>query len=140
MAGDQIDSDFVFIGRSNQGRTLVKRGEFSDALLDPMKDEQHFSTFCQAFLRHETLFLNGEQRIHLVNPQPAGDLRNPSPAASLQVLFTDDLKRREVRRIGFSRGYRRGRDCRCGSQPAPTRLLARSGLVEAVLSGFGRGG
>lgn len=98
-AGDQIHPDFIYVGRSNQDRAAVERSSFYEALLNPEKDELHSSTFCRAFLGRETLFLNGQQRMQLVNPQPAGDLLNPSPSASLQILFTDDPKRLEVRRI-----------------------------------------
>ncbi len=42
--------------------------------------------------------LDGRSRINLANTQGAGDLQQP-PLTSLQVLFRDDTKRREVRRI-----------------------------------------
>jgi|ERR1700722_1195710 len=54
--------------------------------------------FCQWYLATKTLKLDGQHRIALVNEQTAGDLQNP-PVSSFQVLFGDDTKREEVRRI-----------------------------------------
>ena len=58
----------------------------------------HLSWFCSWFLRFSTLILDGRNRIGLVGQQGAGDLQAP-PHTSLQVLFRDDAKRLEVRRI-----------------------------------------
>jgi hypothetical protein len=44
------------------------------------------------------LILDGRNRINLINQQQAGDLQQ-APQSSLQVLFRDDPKRHEVRRI-----------------------------------------
>jgi hypothetical protein len=54
--------------------------------------------FCQWYLSYNTLMLDGQNRINLVKGQPAGDLQAP-PQTSLQVLFRDNVKREEVRRI-----------------------------------------
>jgi hypothetical protein len=54
--------------------------------------------FCQWFLTYSTVMLDGASRINLVAQQPAGDLQQ-HPTSSFQVLFTDDAKRHEVRRI-----------------------------------------
>jgi hypothetical protein len=54
--------------------------------------------FCQWFLTHSTLILDGRSRINLVNQQGGGDLQQ-APQSSFQVLFRDDAKRHEVRRI-----------------------------------------
>ena len=61
---------------------------------------QDLGAFCSWFLMHNTLILDGRGRIDLVNDQAAGDLQRPANS-SLQVLFRDDTKRREVRRIVF---------------------------------------
>jgi hypothetical protein len=41
--------------------------------------------------------LDGSRRNNMVSQQPGGDLQKPR--TSLQVLFSDDAKRQEVRRI-----------------------------------------
>lgn len=54
--------------------------------------------FCRHFLRYNSLFLDGQSRMQLINSQPAGDLQGP-PQNSLSLLFRDDDRRKEVRRI-----------------------------------------
>ena len=54
--------------------------------------------FCSWFLAYNTLILDGKSRISLINQQGLGDLQQP-PHTSFQVLFRDDQKRAEVRRI-----------------------------------------
>ncbi len=54
--------------------------------------------FCQWYLVHNILILDGKSRINLIGQQTAGDLQQP-PQTSFQVLFQDDTKREEVRRI-----------------------------------------
>jgi hypothetical protein len=56
--------------------------------------------FCQWFMAHQTLILDGQSRIRLTTQQHAGDLQLPA-TSSLQALFQDDEKRAEVRRIIF---------------------------------------
>lgn len=54
--------------------------------------------FCRHYLRYNTLFLDGQSRMQLINNQIAGDLLS-APQNSLSLLFRDDKKRKEVRRI-----------------------------------------
>ena len=54
--------------------------------------------FGNSFLRHLVLRLDGPNRVQLVNESSAGDLQR-RPHSSLQALFADDQKRKEVRRI-----------------------------------------
>lgn len=84
----------VLIG-SRYGRQHVPMDKLTEILKLP-KSQPHL--LCQWFLTHNTLMLNGQSRINLINQQPAGDLQQP-PQSSLQVLFRDDAKRHEVRRI-----------------------------------------
>ena len=58
----------------------------------------NLSHFCRWYLAYNTLILDGSNRISLVNEQGAGDLQDP-PHTSLQVLFHDNVRRKEVRRI-----------------------------------------
>jgi hypothetical protein len=54
--------------------------------------------FLNCYLAFSTLMLDGPNRVALIGPQGAGDLQG-RPFTSLQVLFKDDGKRAEVRRI-----------------------------------------
>ncbi|MEP0803328.1 AAA family ATPase [Funiculus sociatus GB2-M1] len=54
--------------------------------------------FCQWYLASNTLILDGRSRINLIGQQSAGDLQQ-QPQTSFQVLFRDDAKRKEVRRV-----------------------------------------
>jgi len=58
----------------------------------------HIYQFCSQFLRFNTLILNGNNRINLINIQSAGNLQDP-PHTSFQMLFRNNEKRNEVRRI-----------------------------------------
>ena len=71
----------------------------SEALRDVLKQpETNLRAFCQWYLKYSTLMLDGHNRISLVNPQSAGDLQQ-QPQSSFQLLFHDDARRHEVRRI-----------------------------------------
>jgi len=50
------------------------------------------------YLAFNTLILDGKNRINLINQQAAGDLQH-DPQLSFQVLFRDNVRRSEVRRI-----------------------------------------
>lgn len=54
--------------------------------------------FRHYYLDFTTLMLDGPGRINLVRQQPAGDMQS-APTNGLQVLFRNDAKRAEVRRI-----------------------------------------
>src|SRR5208282_5116261 len=54
--------------------------------------------FCVSFAQHRLIKLDGAGRIALANPQAAGDLLSPQ-AGTFSVLFLNDSKRNEVRRI-----------------------------------------
>jgi len=76
-------------------RRQVQEEDLRRVLQNPA---QNIQAFCQYYLCYNTLILDGKSRINLVNDQPGGDLQH-QPQTSLQVLFRDDVKRREVRRI-----------------------------------------
>jgi AAA domain, putative AbiEii toxin, Type IV TA system len=84
----------IFVA-SRYGRQQVSLAEISQFAQQPTGNVQGF---CRAFLTHYTLILDGRGRINLVTQQAAGDLVSP-PQSSFQVLFRDDAKRHEVRRI-----------------------------------------
>ena len=92
--GESVNIDHLFIG-SRYGRNQVPLAQLTQYIQRPT---DNIPAFCQWFLTHNTLILDGRSRINLVNEQSAGDLQR-SPQTSLQVLFRDDPKRHEVRRM-----------------------------------------
>jgi predicted ATPase len=91
---DILNANHILLG-SRKARIQVHHPSLLTYLKNPL---QNLEVFCSAFLQHSVLMLDGPGRVALVNQQPAGDLqqRQHNP---LGVLFTDDLKRTEVRRI-----------------------------------------
>ncbi len=94
--GESWDINSVLVG-SRYGRVQVP---FSELTRHIQRPNENPAAFCQWFLSHNTLILNGRSRIELVNEQMAGDLQR-TPHNSLQVLFQDDVKRLEVRRMVY---------------------------------------
>jgi len=94
--GETQHVDHIFVG-SKYGRQQVPIASLKQFVEAPTSN---VSAFCQWYLRHLTLMLDGSSRIGLVGQQGAGDLQRP-PESSFQVLFRDDAKRHEVRRIVF---------------------------------------
>lgn len=92
--GETVNIDNIFVG-SRFGRQQVPLRGLKDSIEHP---KGNISAFCQWFLTHNTLMLDGKSRINLVNQQTAGDLQQ-DPQNSLQALFRDDKKRCEVRHI-----------------------------------------
>lgn len=91
---EAINPGHIIVGRHNQ-RLQVPQSQFDAALRNPNAQSRQF---CNWFLSLHTLMLNGESRITLVNEQDATDLQEPSKNF-LDILFRDDSKRVEVRRI-----------------------------------------
>jgi ABC-type cobalamin/Fe3+-siderophores transport system ATPase subunit len=94
--GESQNVDHIFVG-SRYGRHQVPLSSITQLVQSP---STNIGAFCQWYLTHYTLILDGRNRINLVNQQGAGDLQR-SPESSFQVLFRDDSKRHEVRRIVF---------------------------------------
>jgi ABC-type polar amino acid transport system ATPase subunit len=92
--GESQQLEHIFVG-SRYGRDQVPLGNLTQFIQSPQSNIQ---AYCQWFLRHNTLMLDGASRISLVNEQEAGDLQRAAQN-SFQVLFRDDPKRHEVRRI-----------------------------------------
>lgn len=86
--------DHVIVGKRGV-RHQVVRSRLIKAIQNPQSNLSHF---CAWYLQYNTLILNGQNRIALVNQQPAGDMQQ-QPHTCLQVLFRDDERRKEVRRI-----------------------------------------
>lgn len=94
--GEAIHPGHILVGKG-QTRHQVNEVQFRQALATPNAQPTHT---CSWFLSYNTLILNGSNRINLVNQQAAGNLQQPAHS-SFQVLFRDDDKREEVRRIIF---------------------------------------
>lgn len=94
--GEAQHVDHIFVG-SKYGRQQVQVASLKGFIEAPTSN---VAAFCQWYLTHLTLMLDGSSRIGLVGQQGAGDLQRP-PQSSFQVLFRDDAKRHEVRRIVF---------------------------------------
>jgi ABC-type cobalamin/Fe3+-siderophores transport system ATPase subunit len=91
---EALNPDHVIIGKRGT-RHQVPRDHLLRALQDPNAQARHF---CPWYLSFNTMMLDGRSRIDLVNQQPAGDLVQ-EPQSSFQVLFRDNTRRSEVRRI-----------------------------------------
>lgn len=90
----------------NQGRILWGNGMWRNQIdsylpeifLSSTNGQKH--NFCQYYLAFKTLQLDALNRINLVQEQGLGDLQN-TPANNLAILFKDDIKRHEVRRVVY---------------------------------------
>ncbi|GAA5556624.1 hypothetical protein Asch01_01328 [Acinetobacter schindleri] len=89
-----IYQDHILVGRNGE-RQQVHLLHYKNILIN---SNVHISDFCNHYLRYSTLILNGNNRINLINTQSAGNLQDP-PHSSFQMLFRDDEKRAQVRRI-----------------------------------------
>jgi predicted ATPase len=94
--GEAVNVGHVLIG-THANRQQIHWGSILQYVQNPASN---LGAFCQWFLTYKTLMLDGRNRINLVNQQSAGDMQGP-PSSSFQVLFRDDQKRAEVRRIGL---------------------------------------
>lgn len=94
--GEAIQPGHIIVGKKGQ-RNQVPSDGLKQALRNP---NANTSNLCQWYLRFNSLILNGSNRINLVNEQQGGNLQQ-APHTSFQVLFRDDERRREARRIIF---------------------------------------
>lgn len=92
--GEILHPDHIVIG-SRKGRSHVHLPTIRGLLENPVSNLQYY---CPNYVIHTVLKLDGPGRISLVNQQPAGDLQGPQHQ-TFGVLFTDDKKRADVRRI-----------------------------------------
>lgn len=93
-ANETIAPDEIIFGDSKV-RHILKKNELLKFFNDVSTYRQHLCVFYLAF---NTLRIGGGNRITLINEQPGGDLQS-QPQNSLQVLFQNNSKRFEVRRI-----------------------------------------
>ncbi len=91
---DTLQPDHILVGKRGT-RLQVHKQNLLAALQKP---NERSNQFCQWYLVYNTIILDGKNRINLINEQNAGDLQS-LPQTSFQVLFKEDQKREEVRRI-----------------------------------------
>lgn len=91
---ETINQGNILVGRDNI-RQQVAESTFTQCLANPNSQKSHFA---QWVLRPYTLMLNGNNRLNAIKQQKATDLQQPSQNF-LDILFRDDSKRLEVRRI-----------------------------------------
>lgn len=92
--GEAIHEGHILFG-SKRGRNQLPLEALKKYIQHSQENSQQY---CQWFLTHAILMLDGSSRINLINEQVAGDLQQAAQT-SLQVLLRDDTKRHEVRRI-----------------------------------------
>lgn len=93
-ATESVPLGHLILGKRGERRQVIRRD-----LVESFKNTNaQTALFCQCYLQFTTLILNGQNRIGLIKQQAAGDLQQP-PHTSFQVLFADDARRLEVRRI-----------------------------------------
>ena len=93
---DALQMGHILVGNASS-RRQVNPDQLKMWLTSPTTN---LSAFAQYFLQFATLILGGSNRINLVVTQPGGDLQQ-SAQSSFQMLFRDDIKRAEVRRIVY---------------------------------------
>jgi len=92
--GEALQLGHIFVGKKGVKHQLPK-DQLQRVLENP--NENH-NQFCSWYLSYNSLFLDGQSRIGLINDQSAGDLQK-QPHSSLQVFIRDDKRRQNIRRI-----------------------------------------
>lgn len=93
---EHVPPEQILFG-SRHGRSQHSLQWLKQTIQNP---QSNHAGYCQWFLTHSVLMLDGRSRITLVEDQVAGDLHQ-APQSSLQVLLRDNKKRHEVRRIMY---------------------------------------
>lgn len=93
-SNERVNQGYVLFG-DGRVRNQINESIPNQFLTNPNGQKKNF---CRFYLSYKTLKLDALNRISLINQQPLGDLQN-SPTNNLAILFGDDDKRMEVRRI-----------------------------------------
>tara|TARA_R110002049_G_scaffold25962_1_gene90737 strand:- start:390 stop:2054 length:1665 start_codon:yes stop_codon:yes gene_type:complete len=91
---DRISPGYIIFGKN---RNQLPENHPIRFLSNP---NSHKSEFCVYYLSNKTLKLDALNRISLISEKPLGDMQK-APSNDLAILFTDDNKRLEVRRIVY---------------------------------------
>lgn len=89
---DRISPGYILFGKT---RSQLQSNQPNQFLSNP---NSHKAEFCVYYLNDKTLKLDALNRISLIGEKPLGDMQN-APTNNLAILFTDDDKRLETRRI-----------------------------------------
>lgn len=89
-----VQPNHIIYGKGNW-RNQVNRTMLLNYLSNAVTQRQEY---CGYYVSFNTIRIDGGSRIKLIEPQPTGDLQ-AQPQNSLSVLFKDNNKRKEVRRI-----------------------------------------
>jgi hypothetical protein len=93
--GQIVRKDHIVIDVDGKSQQIVTETYLNNVLRNPMYSLELFCKWC---VSPRTLLIDGKARVSLVAEQPAGDLQKPLKNV-LAILFRDDLKRAEVRRV-----------------------------------------
>ncbi|MDI5888938.1 ATP-dependent nuclease [Flavobacterium yafengii] len=93
---ESLQPNHIFFGKENT-RHQLQKPELIRILNDANANKNAYAVYYVSF---NTIRIDGGSRINLINEQSAGDLQS-HPVNSLQVLFKDNNKRKELRRIIF---------------------------------------
>jgi len=93
---DSLLPNYIFYGKE-ENRYNIKRQDLVNILGNPNGFKKSYALYYASF---NTIRIDGGSRINLVTQQSAGDLQK-HPENNLQILFRDNNKRKELRRIIF---------------------------------------
>ncbi len=96
MEQERVQEGFIVV-QSRRNRMILNKASMRQYMLRPSLSSGGYSSH---YLSNLTERLDGPTRFSLVDDQQAGDLQSPGKQL-LSILFTDDAKRAEVRRIGL---------------------------------------
>ena len=91
---ESLQPNHIFFGKENT-RHQLQKPELIRILNDANANKNAYAAYYVSF---NTIRIDGGSRINLIKEQSAGDLQS-HPVNSLQVLFKDNVKRKELRRI-----------------------------------------
>lgn len=91
--GELVQPDQIIYGKGNW-RTQINKDQLVQILSSP--DQKN--NFCSFYVTFNTIRIDGASRINLIKQEKPDDLQTP-PKNKLSVLFRDNAKRSEVRRI-----------------------------------------
>ena len=96
LPNETVNTELEIIFGKRGVRNRLNIETLKTLLQDPnVNTHQFFNTF----FVHNVSFLDGSNRLQMVNPQPMGDLSKPENP--LAILFTNDSKRKNVKRIVY---------------------------------------
>jgi ABC-type cobalamin/Fe3+-siderophores transport system ATPase subunit len=91
--GELVQPNNIIYGKGNW-RNQLNKTQLSQFLSNPNQK----NTFCGYYVTFNTIRIDGASRINLIKPEIPDDLQAPA-RNKLSVLFRDNAKRSEVRRI-----------------------------------------